>query len=302
MGNETIFYRAKDTLIYFVKEELLTGSKRYVKPRFWKRMKLASFDADVEGLRIITVLIPDLKKGWKKEKLLKCMHAAIAQKAEYSEGAEVILHPEVQLMAGQTESFYSVFRSLAGQLIEDRHILKRTPIRRGESYMQTVVLIIGDSLFPEEQMQKFSELMQAYLHCVNHLAILHAANDNNTEDKDFGQEWSRWEEAVTEYTQELYYEYGLVAQIQEIKEFAVSRNKGTDGAKAALFIDFGYSGNIPLRMFKAGDIYLDVFSSQEKESLFKRKCKEISYISPRKYLDTVVKSGYDKLVNQGLQP
>ncbi len=302
MGNETIFYRTeRSSIIYFVTEESITGSRRCIKPRLWQKIKFSSFDVDEEELHIGTVMIPDIQKGWRKEKLLRLMRASIAERMAYSENADVVMQPEVQLMSGQEDSFLPISWSLAGKLLDNRQFAKKVSAKRREPCIETVVLLLGDSLFPEEQMQKFDEMLQPYLSRINHLTILYSMNDNNDVYTDFEQEKNRWEEAIAEYTEELYYEYGLVAMVQCGREFCINRSSSMNGCGAVLFLDFGYSGKIPLRMIKAGDIYLDVFSSAKKEALFRRKCVEIYYMSPRKYLDTVVKSGYDKLVNQELQ-
>ena len=344
MGNETIFYRTeKSLIIYFVTEESITGIRRIIKPHFWQKIKLSSFDVDEEDLHISTVMIPALQKGWKKEKLLRLMQAYITEKTIQSGNADVVMQPEVQAMSEQEDTFLSISWSLAGKLLDKNQLLKKTPTKRRKTYPETVVLLLGDSLFPEEQMHRFDEMIQPYLSYINHLTVLYELNDssnsntsnngnisinsntssnsntsnnsnissnsndsNNINDiyvsddmyTDYEYDKSRWEEAIADYTEELYYEYGLVAIVQCGREFRLNRSSTMNGHNPVLFLDFGYSGNIPLRAIKAGDIYLDVFSSEKKETLFRRKCTEVSYISPRKYLDTVVKSGYDKLVNR----
>ncbi|MDE5866413.1 MAG: hypothetical protein K2H31_07430, partial [Lachnospiraceae bacterium] len=104
MGNETIFYRTeRSSIIYFVTEESITGIRRCIKPHFWQKIKLSSFDVDEEELHISTVMIPDMQKGWKKEKLLRLMRALITEKAMQSGNADVVMQPEVQLMSGQED-------------------------------------------------------------------------------------------------------------------------------------------------------------------------------------------------------
>lgn len=288
MRNETIFNRMKKSaFIYFVTEEFITGSSRYVRPHFWKKLRLPSFDVEDEELLIITVMIPGLPERYKKRKLISLMHASIEEKSAYAGSVEVVIQPEVQLMLGQTDAFSPVFWSLSERLLG--------------KLSESIVLLLGDSLFPEEQMQKFDELMQPYLPRINHLTVVYEISGDSDVYEDSVQERNRYVEAAEDYAEDLYYEYGLVAQMQSAKEFILSRNNGIAGQGAAFFLDFGYSGNINPRMFKAGDIYLDIFSSKNKETVFRRKCMEISYISPRKYLDTMVKSGYDKLVTQALR-
>lgn len=110
------------------------------------------------------------------------------------------------------------------------------------------------------------------------------------------EEWnaSRLREVIQEYTDGLYYEYGLVSRIICGAEAAAGQSGRPHGQSPSLFLDYGYSGRLPFSMLKHGGIYLDIVSSQEKEALFRRKYRGIFYQSPRKYLDTLVKSGYDK--------
>lgn len=104
---------------------------------------------------------------------------------------------------------------------------------------------------------------------------------------------SRLREVIQEYTDGLYYEYGLVSRIICGTEAAAGQSSRPYGQSPSLFLDYGYSGKLPFSMLKHGGIYLDIVSSQEKEALFRRKYRGIFYQSPRKYLDTMVKSGYD---------
>ncbi|MCM1048459.1 MAG: hypothetical protein NC433_08545 [Clostridiales bacterium] len=314
MGNETIFYRTeRNPLIYFVTEESITGSKRYIKPSFFKKIKLPSFDVDEEGLHIKVVMIPEMKKGWKKEKLFKLMYKSVAEKAAHLEGADIVMQQEVQQILGQTDLFLPISWQLAQKWIEDRRldsnrlvkkvsskVLSKVSSKRRGVFAETVVLLLGNSLFLEEQMQKFIEIMQPCFTQINYLTILYEPDEEDT-GAEVEQEQDRWEATISEYTEELYYEYGLAAMIQRGSEARINRNSIAGGQGNVLFLDFGYAGNIPLRALKAGDIYIDIFSSVKKETLFKRKYMEIYYISPRKYLDTLVKSGYDKLVNQTMQ-
>ncbi|MCM1261455.1 MAG: hypothetical protein NC313_01940 [Butyrivibrio sp.] len=335
MRNETIFYRTeRNPLIYFITEESITGSKRYVKPRFFHKIQFPSFAVDEEGLRINVIMIPDLQKGWKKDKLLRLMYKSVSEKAAHLEGADIVMQKEVQQLLGQTDLFLPISWPLAQKWIEDRRLDSNRLVKKASSkasskrrgvFAETVVLLLGNSLFLEEQMQKFMEIMQPCLAQINYLTILYEPDeeDSGTEaeqEQDIRRhnqseqsihEQDRWqqdehgqnkqEEIISEYTEELYYEYGLAAMIQRGSEVRINRNNIAGGQGSVLFLDFGYSGDIPLRALKTGDIYMDIFSSAEKETLLKRKYMEIYYISPRKYLDTLVKSGYDKLVNQTMR-
>lgn len=310
MGKETISYRMeKSALIYFVAEESITGSVRTIRPRFWQKIKLSFFEVEDRELHIITVMIPNLQKGWKRDKLLRLMQEKASECAMQFTDAEVVIQPAIQRILGQTDILPAVFWTLAEKLLVDKYPMKKATVKRRHSCLENLVLLLGNELFLEEQLQKFNEIIQPYFPSINHLTILYEIEENtdltydtdvtNTHiqqedmNTDYEHLQNRWDEAIADYTEELYYEYGLVVQIQRGGDFHIKRNSRVSGQSAMLFLDLGYSGKLPLRAMQAGDIYLDVFSSAEKETLLKRKCSEISYLSPRKYLDTVVKSGYD---------
>ena len=281
----------KETILYYVTKESVTGQKDAVESSFWKRLResrlLDTFVAEDEENTIITVLVPMKQKEWKKEKLLRLMQSSVTRQPLYLGDAEVVIHPQIQQALEQTEQFPRIFWSISEKLLTQKlhtqkphtgyGTKKRLPAYSG-SVAESVVLLLSDSIFPEEQIQRFSEMMQPYFPGINHLTILCELED-------------RWKEILEDYADELYYEYGLVCQIQQGGNIKLK--------KQPLFLDFGYGDLLPLRTLQEGGIYLDVDSSEKKEMLIRQKCTGISYLSPRKYLDTVVKSGYDKLVKKG---
>ena len=278
MGNETIFY--------YVTEEFVTGIKRDINIHFWKRIKLSSCVLEKDEITVVVIMIPALKKGWKKEKLLRMMQEAAAEYPDYSEYAQILIQPQIEQMgiqSGNDLSALPIFLFLTEKILSGA--LDKRPLR---GYPESVVLLLGNVLFPEEQMQYFMDMMKPYFTRINHLTILYENDDD------------RWEEAISEYTEDIYYEYGLVTQVRRGSDAPVKKQSVRIGQSKALFLDFGYPDLLHLRALKAGDIYLDVFQTEEKEAIFRRKYMEISYLSPRKYLDTMVKSGYDKLVNQAI--
>ena len=278
MGDETIFY--------YVTEEFVTGIKRDVNIHFWKKIKLSSRVLEKDGITVIVIVIPTLKKGWKKEKLLRLMQEAAAEYPVYSEYTQTLIQPQIEQMGIRKENDLSalpMFLFLTEKILSGA--LDKRPLR---SYPESVVLLLGNVLFPEEQMQYFMDMMKPYFTRINHLTILYENEDD------------RWEDAISEYTEEIYYEYGLVTQVRRGSDSPIKKHSVRIGQSTALFLDYGYPDLLHLRALKAGDIYLDVFQTEEKEAIFRRKYMEISYLSPRKYLDTMVKSGYDKLVNQAM--
>lgn len=324
MGNETIFY--------YVTEEAVTGQKRTVKLHFWQKMEFSSFVVEKDGITVVTILVPALQKGWKSEKLLRLMREAAEKHPLYSGDARILIQTGVQLLLAeqahsasetskpQSDTFLSICFPMSGKILREQF-----PPQNGKCGPESVVLLLGELFFPEEQIQHFGEMIQPYLPWVNALTVIYGAEDGedrNAESElfqaaemqsgtgadafsDSFQEPGRLDAVIREYTEELYFEYGLVSQVLCDRDIPsnrilcgrsglVRRNGLPGGQSPVLFLDYGHSGTEPFRMLKEGDIYLDIASSEEKEALFRRKYRGIFYQSPRKYLDTMVKSGYDK--------
>lgn len=329
MGNETIFY--------YVTEETITGCKRAVKLHFWQKLKFTSFVVEKDGITVVTILIPALQKGWKSERLLRLMQETAEKHPLYSGDARVLIQPDVQRLlaeqernasetskmlpqSAQSNTFFSICFPMSEKILREQF-----PLQNRKGGPESVVLLLGELFFPEEQIRHFEEMIQPYLPRINALTVIYGAEDSENRNagtelfqaaemqsgtgadafSDSVQEPGRLEEVIQEYTEELYYEYGLVSQILCGRDVPsnrilcgwsglVKRNNLPGGQRPALFLDYGYPGTEPLRMLKEDDIYLDIASSEEKEALFRRKYRGIFYQSPRKYLDTMVKSGYDK--------
>lgn len=286
MGNETI--------LYYVTQETI---KNVIRRHFWQKQELPFFMVEQDNLKIYVVLVPMQQKRWHKqgknclkiepgtkgqllwnpEKLLRLMQDAQERIGQYEQEMKpddfiqehIVLQPDIAaILHWEKEEIPAINLFLSSKILSLR-----------KQDFDSVVLLLRNDVFPELQMRYFAEMMQPFFSRINHLSILY---DVDNEEQD------RWQEAITEYTDAFYYEYGLMVQ--------VLGRKGKNG-KRTLFLDYGYERELPLRMMRPGDVYLDVAASGEKETLLKRKCAEVSYLSPLKYLDTTVKSGYDKLVH-----
>lgn len=301
MGNETIFY-------YVTQDFINADGKK----------NLPYFKVEQDNLTIHTIILPVAgkgeppKRGIKRQqkkclRLMKKIPEEIARmEAEGLHGVfserEVILQPEVKkVLACHTKRQGTEAETEAAQEIPEIYWLlaEKALALEKRKYFDTVVLLLGNDMFPEQQMRHFTEFMQPFFSKINHLTILYDAE----------QERTGRNEVLTEYTEEFYYEYGLMTQIMQPMQIKADKvNQREKGRRAGtrekggwqserIFLDYGYGGELPFWMLQPGDIYLDVAASGEKEKRLKRKCGEVSYLSPLKYLDTVVKSGYDKLVN-----
>ncbi|MCH5250948.1 MAG: hypothetical protein J1E98_13495 [Lachnospiraceae bacterium] len=304
MGNETI--------LYYVFEETVTGRKRIVKPHFWRKIKPLTFVLEEDDLSVITIMIPTLEKGWKRDKLLGVMQEGIEACREYRGyigNDRTVINNELQQILSYEDDFSPVYWELTNMLFADKFIApKRMP--------EVVVLLLGNTVFPEEQMEKFTEMMQPCFPYINRLTVVYGIEDNDTnygvnneENYEINPESAdesgyaanenrnRIETAIDDLLEMLYYEYGLVGRIWKVDGYKPQPPGIRNGQCPILFLDYGYEGKLPYSMMRNGGTYIDVFSSGEKKRRINNKCSKISYLSPLKYLDTMVKSGYDKLVN-----
>lgn len=295
MGNETI--------IYYIAQDKLIGEDR-VLPRllqnkktgryFLKKAQLPFFKMEQDNLTIYAVMIPGKYQTWKKEKLLRIMSQTQKQILQYAKADEktvdtIILHPQIRrIFQIESEELTTEFLFLTNQ------ILNWLWNRKNQTF-ESIVLLLGKEVFPEVQMRYFTQMMQPFFSKINRLLIVYEADP---------EEQQRWREAIGESTQDFYYEYGLMAQIAEKSGITKNtiyrgRDRQDDGQRnqPVLFLDYGVSERIPVRWVQSGDTYLDVNASEKKETFLTRKCAEVFYLSPLKYLDTAVKSGYDKLVH-----
>lgn len=278
MGNETI--------LYYVFEETITGCRRNVKTYFWRKIKPLSFVVEKDELTVVTLMIPSLEKGWEREKLLGTIKEGLRKYPDYIGNAEAVIQPGLQQILMQTQDPLNVFWKLANVLVNNNYqpsnnfkTKKRTP--------EAVVLLTGNTIFPEEQIERFTDMMQPYFSYINHLNVMY----------DVGDEGEGMEETIDELMDMLYYEYGLVGRVWNNTGYKLNASDFGNIQCPVLFLDYGYQGQLPYSLMKNGGIYIDLLSTEEKERRINKKCSKISYMSPLKYLDTMVKSGYDKLVN-----
>ncbi len=203
MGNETI--------LYYVFEETITGCKNSVKKHFWQKIKPRSFVMQDEDISVIIVMIPTNDKGWNRKKLLDIMNTGIAEYVDYLRSAKVVMNSEIQELLGQWESFHTVFWTLADKLFADNF-----SYQSGNKYQvpESVVLLMGNSFFPEEQIERFTDMMQPFFPRINHLTIMHEMDD----DAEISME--RWNKAIDDFVDMLYYEYGLVVDVNQSGRYA----------------------------------------------------------------------------------
>lgn len=102
-------------------------------------------------------------------------------------------------------------------------------------------------------------------------------------------------EVLQGYLEDYYYEYGLVPQLLP---YAGSRESALRCGKdrcGGVILDYSEDFRYP-KIMPDGSVYIDVASDSGKERAFRQKSLMVPYVSPLKYLDTLVKNSYDRKV------
>lgn len=144
-----------------------------------------------------------------------------------------------------------------------------------------VTVLLGDPSDTDWQMEMTRELLLPYLPRINRLMIFYEEV----------AETDIWME-LGSHLDEYYYEYGLVPQLEPYAA-AFRCGKAKCGG---MILDYCKQFRYPKIMPESTAVYIDTVSNGEKAELLKRKTPQIPYVSPLKYLDTMVKSSYDGLV------
>lgn len=283
----------EETILYYVMPKKWTENILYEKPSvgkrdIWrkllsKRQSLPAFEMQDGQRSVIAVVLPEEAEKWKSGKLLARMRDSLKR---YPQTDRILMQPAVEKLLGASDTFLGCREELTEELFV-RFMLENPG---------NVVLLLGDVDFPERQLDFFGRLLTPYLPRINRMAVLYAdgkeadGDEQTDEDTDYTYRTQRILEATEAFGEELYYEYGLVVQAESIWNYAKHRRK-EDGR--VLYLDGGSEGRMPAYSLKKGDLYLDMVSSTILKTRIERLNIDICYLSPRKYLDTIVKSGYD---------
>lgn len=107
------------------------------------------------------------------------------------------------------------------------------------------------------------------------------------------EETDIWEE-TGDYLEEYGYEYGLVPAMRPYLAGEEGIRCGKERC-GGVILDFAAAPRYP-RTAREEVVYVDLTSDREKERNCIRKNGEIHYVSPLKYLDTIVKTSYDRKI------
>ena len=185
-----------------------------------------------------------------------------------------------------------------------------------------VTVLLGQPHETAQQLEMTWELLEPYLPRVNRMLLYYEEQETLWDKRDgypADRETQILETAGTDAREELqellevyYYEYGLVPQL-----VPYSRSRTAAGVEEAVQEAAKETGPVGLRCGKercggvildycegfrypkitpADCVYMDIVSDGGKQRLLGRKSPAVAYVSPLKYLDTMVKNSYDRKV------
>lgn len=272
-----------ETIIYFHPEPERMNKNNAAKKHWWQDavLKERNLTAEKTGGFFVPVDCPIppfyyKRRAWPPEILSEAMER-ILHRAEGM--ADAFLHPNI--MTYMSEKY-------AGRWEMRRETAERLGACLLASYAADclhekgrVTVLLGSPDDTDLQMEMTLELLTPYLSRINSLLFYY----EEVEGTDI------WEETGF-YLEEYGYEYGLVPEMRPYLAGEGSLRCGKDRC-GGVILDFAGTPRYP-RMAREKVIYLDLTSDREKERNCIRKNGEVFYASPLKYLDTIVKTGYDR--------
>ena len=278
----------QETIIYFysVSEQQKKAGCLSAAKRFWFQnvsLGIRYLGGRQDEFNVAGCFVPPFycrNRPWKPQVLSAAMEEVLRR----AEGlADTFLHP--QIMAMLTEDY-------GKQWIPRRNTVQKLTKCMMEQYAAGVIersgeaaVLLGESSDTGWQMEMTRELLLPYLPKINRLLIFYEED----------AETDIWME-LGNHLDNYYYEYGLVPQLEPYAETADGFRCGKPKCSGVIFDyceDFRYPKLIP----DSKAVYIDVMSGEGKQRLLAHRSLQIPYVSPLKYLDTMVKNSYDGLVN-----
>ena len=278
----------QETIIYFypVSEQNRIAGNGLSAKQFWFQdvsLAVRKVYEEQDGLCIIGCAVPPFyfrHRPWRPQVLSEAIETVVRR----MEGlTDTYLHPHVAVML--TEEYHGRWmprRQTLQALIEwiARQYAARTVEKCGEA-----AVLLGEPADTEWQMEMTEELLRPYLSKINRLLIYYEEI----------AETDIWME-LGSHLDEYYYEYGLVPQLEPYAETADGFRCGKHTCNG-MILDYCAQFRSPKIALSGQAVYIDTTSTEEKEQFLLRKSLRIPYVSPLKYLDTMVKNSYDRLVN-----
>ena len=239
------------------------------------------------------------KKTWKAPILSEAMETALHTAAGMP---DTCVHQDIlRLLPSESRGRWQPHAGTVKRLI--KYLLEQ---RAGKVLALTgmVTVLLGQPEETERQLETTWELLEPYLPRVNRMLLYYEGRESQKSKeetafhKHYNDEATAGEddrEALQEYIEDYYYEYGLVPQLVPYRRSEMAAFRCGKEPCGGVILDYGEGFRYP-KITSADCVYIDVTSDEEKERLLGRKSPAIPYISPLKYLDTVVKNSYDRKV------
>lgn len=276
--------------------------------------------AEEAGFSVLGCPVPPFyyrKKEWKEPVLFEAMEAALHTAAGMP---DTYVHPDIlRLLAPENRGRWQPRSSTVKMLT--KHLLGQQA-QKALARTDMVTVLLGQLHETAQQLEMTWELLEPYLPRVNRMLLYYEEQETLWDKRDgypADRETQILETAGTDAREELqellevyYYEYGLVPQL-----VPYSRSRTTEGVEEEVEKAAKETGPVGLRCGKercggvildycegfrypkiaAGEcVYMDIVSDGGKQRLLGRKSPAVAYVSPLKYLDTMVKNSYDRKV------
>ncbi len=276
--------------------------------------------AEEAGFSVLGCPVPPFyyrKKGWKEPVLFEAMEAALHTAAGMT---DTYVHPDIlRLLAPENRGRWQPRSSTVKMLT--KHLLGQQA-QKALARTDMVTVLLGQLHETAQQLEMTWELLEPYLPRVNRMLLYYEEQETLWDKRDgypADRETQILETAGTDAREELqeflevyYYEYGLVPQL-----VPYSRSRTAAGVEEAVQEAAKETGPVGLRCGKercggvildycegfrypkitpADCVYMDIVSDGGKQRLLGRKSPAVAYVSPLKYLDTMVKNSYDRKV------
>lgn len=217
------------------------------------------------------------KKPWTPEALSEAMDEVL-QKAPGM--ADAFLHPQiVTYMSEKYRDRWEPRRETVENLVSV--LLARYASNRLYEQGEAVVLL-GTPEDTAWQMEMTARLLWPYLSRINRLTFFY-------EEVEGADIWEETADCLDAYG----YEYGLAPRLLPYTEGEGGYRCGREKC-GGVILDYCSSARYPRMRNHEQAVYVDLCSDRTKALACGRKGGEILYVSPLKYLDTAVKSSYDR--------
>lgn len=243
---------------------------KVAKAHFWTKPELpvTKIDMGKEG-ELICCQVPEYYAGsreWEAERLIESLNAVLAS-GEYE---EYYLQPQLARRLDIQEKLPPdcLMRGLFRQIpcLEYLFYIGCRSEEEGDGGLR------GADLWEEKQ--RIRELLAPYFSRINHVNLVTDAA-----------------QAYEDFAEYIYEEYGIPTACGRRLEKRLGREGKT------VILDGRRNYKIPWGAIPEGACYVDFWSVEEKGLLLGKMRRDVRYMSVVKFLDTLVKNGYNTIVN-----